>query len=165
MGLIIAFVIYYGMSLILKEKDSKLRNISTYCIMNSDKGLKAVKEENTVTKILDDEVEFDGKRINKIRFDLEHINRGWDKNKNDYNPTRRSHYEEDDVIEFFEQLGFYSIEWDGGPEGNKIREVIKGKVHFRYIAIITDHNCRELKKMIIDLPEDFENVGIVVTIY
>ena len=106
----------------------------------------SVKEENTITKILSNEIEFDGKIIKKIRFDLEHINRGWNGEKNDYNKIKRSHYNEDDILDFFEQFGFYTIEWDDGPEGNKTREIIRGAVYFRYVAYICDYENNDQKK-------------------
>ena len=45
-----------------------------------------MKEENTQKVELEEEIEFDGKKINAIKFDLLHINQGWDEEKRDYCP-------------------------------------------------------------------------------
>ena len=124
-----------------------------------------MKVENIITQTLEEAIEFDGKLVKKIQFDLEHINRGWNQNKNDYNSFKRSNYNAQNIICFFEQFSYYSIEWDDGPAGNKSREIIRGKNYFRYIAFITDHENNELKKIVIDLPEDYKETGIIVTIY
>jgi len=124
-----------------------------------------VKRENVTTKTLSDAIEFDGKTIERISFDLEHINRGWDTQKNDYNPHRRSSYTADDIVEFFEQFGFYSIEWDDQPGGSKEEVMVKGKKHYRYTAYVTDHESQQQKKIVIDIPFDFKNESIVVTVY
>ena len=124
-----------------------------------------MKEENTVSKVLSEEIEFDGKKIIKIKFDLEHINRGWDKTRNDYNKTRRSNYNEEDIVAIFEQLGFYTIIWDEGLNGNKLIIRVKGKEFYRYVAFVTDFKTDEQKKIVIDVPEDFLNEGVVLTLY
>ncbi|MBI2521775.1 MAG: hypothetical protein HYV97_15270 [Bdellovibrio sp.] len=116
-----------------------------------------------LTEELDGEVEFDGHKVKTIKFDLEHINRGWDTAKRDYNPTRRSDYTAEDIVEFFEQFGYYSIEWEDGKNKNKVE--VRGKWRTRYFAIAHDPNSGEPKKMVIDIPEDFENEGIIVTLY
>lgn len=121
-----------------------------------------MKEENTVTRNLDSEVLFDGKLVKKIKFDLEHINRGWDQNKNDYNPKERTHYTEEDIIEFFEQFGYVNIEWDND---SKTVEEVKGKKYHRYVAYVTDHKDDKQKKIVVDIPFDFKNEGVVVTVY
>lgn len=124
-----------------------------------------MKEENNVTRELKEEVEFDGKTIKKIKFDLEHINRGWDKTTNDYNLTTRSKYNENDIVEIFEQFGFYTIEWNEGLNGNKFKVRNKGKEFYRYIALVTDFKTAEQKKIVIDIPTDFKNEGIILTLY
>lgn len=126
-----------------------------------------MKEENTQKVELEEEIEFDGKKIKAIKFDLLHINQGWDEEKRDYCPKgqkRNTDYNADDVVEFFEQYGFFEPEWEHGR--NKEEVLIKGKKHFRYIGTVIDYeNNNEQKRMIIDIPEDFENEGIIVTIY
>jgi len=122
-----------------------------------------VKEENIVARKLDGEVEFDGHKVKTIKFDLEHINRGWNAEKHDYNSIRRSNYTAEDIVEFFEQFGYYSIEWEEGRNKNKMD--VRGKKRTRYFAIVHDPYSGEQKKMVIDIPEDFENEGIVVTVY
>jgi hypothetical protein len=122
-----------------------------------------VKEENIVTVALTEEVEFDGHKVKSIKFDLEHINRGWDAAKHDYNSSRRSSYTAEDIVEFFEQFGYYNIVWEQGRNKNKLE--VRGKLRTRYFAIIHDHDAGESKKMVVDIPEDFENEGIIVTVY
>ena len=73
-----------------------------------------MKLENLKQANLSHAIDFDGRKIRKIIFDLEHINRGWDIDKHDYKPTRRSEYVESDVIDFFEQFSYYSIVWELG---------------------------------------------------
>ena len=110
-----------------------------------------MKEVNIVTEELEDAVEFDGKCIKSIKFDLEHINRGWDKDKHDYNPVRRSNYTAKDIVEFFEQFGYFSIEWEEGLNKNEVE--VKGRTRTRYYAQVYDHQSGEQKKMVIDIPE------------
>ena len=124
-----------------------------------------MKQKNIVTKTLADAVDFDGKVIQKISFDLEHINRGWDSLKSDYNPTRRSNYTAGDIVEFFEQFGFYTIEWEDKQGGNKETVTVRGKKHYRYTAYVTDHKASQQKKIVIDIPYDFKDEGIVITVY
>ena len=122
-----------------------------------------MKEENIQTRELEDEIEFDGKKIKSIKFDLEHINRGWDAEANDYNDEVRSDYTAEDVIDFFEQFGYYDIEWEEGR--NKYETEVRGKKRARYVAFVTDHNKGKQKKIVIDIPYAFEDEGIIITIY
>ena len=124
-----------------------------------------MKEENIVTEELDEEIEIDGHQIKTIKFDLEHINRGWDKDNHDYNPEadRRSNYSAEDIVEFFEQLGYYAIDWDEGVNKNEVE--VRGRKRTRYYAYIYDHDAEKQKKMIIDIPEDFDSEGIIITVY
>lgn len=124
-----------------------------------------MKEKNTISKNLNEEIEFDGKKIIKIKFDLEHINRGWDKTRNDYNKTRRSNYSEEEIVEIFEQFGFYSIIWDEGLNGNKFKIKVKEKDYNRYVTFVSDFNTGEQKKIVIDVPIDFVNEGVILTLY
>jgi hypothetical protein len=121
-----------------------------------------VKSANTLTRVLDEAVLLDGKLITKIRFDLEHINRGWDKELNDYNKTKRSHYTSDDIVDFFEQLRLYAIKWDSQ---NKLIKEIKGQCYYRYLAYVWDLKKKKRKKIVIDVSEDFKGSGIIVTVY
>jgi hypothetical protein len=68
-----------------------------------------VKPENIETRTLETEVEFDGKLVKKIKFDLKHINKGWDNNTHDYRPGSRSNYSGDDVEEIFSRFGYFSF--------------------------------------------------------
>lgn len=122
-----------------------------------------MKEENIVKQELEEAIEFDGVKVKALKFDLEHINRGWDKVANDYNVEVRSFYTADDVVEFFENFSYYSIEWEEGF--NKFGVKIKGKKHYRYIAYVLDFNTDEQKKIVIDIPAKFKNEAIIVTIY
>lgn len=122
-----------------------------------------MKHENILAEELVDEVEIDGHKIKTIRFDLEHINRGWDKEKHDYNEGRRSSYNSQDVVDFFEQITYFLIEWEEGLNKNKVE--VRGMKQIRYYAFVYDHNNGEQKNMVIDIPRDVENEGIIVTIY
>lgn len=122
-----------------------------------------MKEENIVTVELNEKIEFDGHDIKIIKFDLEHINRGWDAQKHEYKSGRRSEYTASDVVEFFEQFGFYSIEWEAGE--NKEEVEIRGQKRWRYISYIWDHDNGEKKRIVIDIPVDFKTEGIIVTIH
>ena len=122
-----------------------------------------MKDENIVSEELEEEIEFDGHKIKNIKFDLEHINHGWDADNHDYNEEKRSDYTAQDVIDFFEQFGYYSIDWKEGQ--NKFEAEIKGQKYIRYVAYVTDHDSEEQKKIVIDIPEDFNNEGIIITIH
>ena len=49
-----------------------------------------MKPENTEIRILEDEVEFDGKVVKKIKYDLKHINQGWNDKARDYKTRIKS---------------------------------------------------------------------------
>lgn len=122
-----------------------------------------MKEENIVSKELDEAVELDGYKVKAIKFDLEHINRGWDIDNHDYKLGRRSNYNAEDIVEFFEQLGYYAIEWSEGENKHKVE--VRGRRRMRYYAFVYDHDAQEQKKMVIDIPDYFESEGIIVTLY
>lgn len=126
-----------------------------------------MKEVNTQKVELEEEIEFDGKKILSIKFDLFHINQGWDEGKADYCPKgikRNTNYQPKDIVDFFEQYGLFEPEWELGR--NKEEVFIKGKKHFRYIGTVIDYeNGDEQKRIIIDIPRNFKNEGIIVTIY
>lgn len=122
-----------------------------------------VKEENIITWELDGEVEFDGHKVKRIKFDLEHINRGWDKERRDYKSTKRSNFTAEDIADFFEQLGYYSIDWDEGANKNEVE--VRGKKRTRYYTFVYEPDNRAQRKMIIDIPQDFDSEGIIVTLY
>lgn len=105
------------------------------------------------------------RKVETIKFDLEHINCGWDKEKHDYNGDKRSDYNAQDVVEFFEQIGYFLIDWEEGLNKNEVE--VRGKRRVRYYAFVHDHyhDSGEQKKMVIDIPEDVKNEGIIVTIY
>jgi len=87
-----------------------------------------VKEENRVTIVLAEAIMFDYQLINKISFDLVHINQGWDEEKHDYAFRNRSDYNEDDIVEIFEQLKYFQVEWTLGVNKEKVR--IKGVAYY-----------------------------------
>ena len=122
-----------------------------------------MKEENIVSVELKDEIEFDGHKIKIIKFDLEHINRGWNAQIHDYRPGRRSRFTTEDVVDFFEQFDHYLIDWEEGRNKKEVK--IRGKIRTRYYAFVYEYDSGERKKMVIDIPEDFENEGIIITIY
>ena len=123
--------------------------------------MRLVKPENTETRTLEDEVEFDGKIVKKIKFDLKHINQGWDNATHDYRPDTRSDYSGDDIEEIFSRFGYFPIVWDE----DQIEHVKNlGKNYRRYTTITTDENDIEVR-IVIDVPVDFENEAIVVTIF
>lgn len=122
-----------------------------------------LKEENIVTKKLSVAVQFDGLQVKFIKFDLEHINRGWDSLNRDYNLIKRSTYSAQDIVEFFEQFKYYNIEWEEGK--NKNRVIVRGEMRIRYFAYVYDHNIKKQKKLVVDIPEYFKNEGIIVTLY
>lgn len=124
---------------------------------------KAVKEENIDVVRLDEEVELDGRRIWFIKFDLKHINYGWNKELHDYNHFRRSHYKRDDIVEFFEQLGLVSIEWEEGVSKHDVK--LRGEKRTRYYSRVYDHQGEQEKKMVIDISEDFIGGAVIVTIF
>lgn len=121
-----------------------------------------MKPENTVVKILGSPVHIDGKLINRIKYDLTHINRGWDTAKRDYNPPspKRKQIGDDEVEDLFSQFEYYEIEWS---EENKREEEIGGKKYYRYVAYVYDEE--ERLKIVVDIPFDFENEATIVTIH
>ena len=97
-----------------------------------------MKPENTEIRILEDEVEFDGKVVKKIKYDLKHINQGWNDKARDYKTRLRSNYTGENVEGIFSRFGYLSIEWD-------------------------DDNVEVI--IVIDVPVEFDNEANIVTIY
>ncbi len=122
-----------------------------------------MKKENIITLKLEDGIEFDGFKITKIKFDLEHINRGWNKERHDYNTTRRSNYTADDIVDFFEQFSFYDIEWEEGI--SKMSLFVMGEKRTRYLAYVFDHGKKRQMKMVVDISESYHDEGIIITLY
>ena len=129
--------------------------------------MEELKEQNTQTVELEDGVTFDGKIVKKIKFDLIHINQGWDEAKHDYYPAgvvRSTNMTADDVVEYFEQFEYFQPEWELG--NNKIEITIRGNKYFRYVAIVFDYeDNNKSKKIVIDIPKIFNGEGIIVTIH
>lgn len=122
-----------------------------------------MKAENTLTVELDETIDFDGFKVSKIKFDLEHINRGWNQVTRNYNEMARSNYTAEDVKDFFAQFGYYCLEWEEGR--NKFKKEFGGRTFYRYISFVTDLVTEVQKKIVIDIPFVFNDEGIVVTIY
>lgn len=121
-----------------------------------------MKNENKQTVFLEEFVPFDHFQIDRITFDLLHINYGWDDEKHDYRYLKRSSYDAQDVVEFFEQLRFFSVEWILGVNKEKIR--IRGKDCFRYHWQTTD-DSGEVVRIVCDLPIRPTGEGVIVTIF
>jgi len=121
-----------------------------------------LKLENISTYQLNKTLKFDGNWISTIRFDLNHINYGWNKIQRDYNYNPRSYYSAADIVIIFEQVCMNDIEW---TESNKLYETLKFKSHIRYIAFFTDPWLLKNKKIVIDIEEGRKQVVTIVTIY
>lgn len=121
-----------------------------------------MKEQNKQTVILNEAVLFDSQLIDRISFDLIHINQGWDDEKHDYNLQKRSSYTAADIVDLFEQFKYISTEWTFGNNKKKIK--IRGVSHSRYHCYTTDvQGCPV--RIILDLPEVLTSEGIIVTVY
>lgn len=105
---------------------------------------------------------FDYQQINKIICDLIHINQGWDEEKHDYAFRNRSEYDEDDIVEIFEQFKYLTVEWVLGFNKSQLR--IKGINYFRYILNTTDEKGFAIR-VIIDAPVVHTGEGVIVTIF
>ena len=126
-----------------------------------------MKLANTKIENLNDEVVFDGLTIKKIKFDLDHINYGWNPETGDYHPPgviRNTNITADEVIDFFEQYEFYQPEWE--LDQNKEEVIVRDVLCHRYTGVVIDYdNGNKEMKIIIDIPVDFKNEAVVVTIY
>lgn len=105
---------------------------------------------------------FDYQWIRKITFDLIHINEGWDDERHDYAYRGRSSYSAEDIIDFFEQFKYFSVEWSLGINKNEIK--IKGTYCYRYYWETTDEEGCSVR-IILDLPRQQTGEGIIVTVF
>lgn len=121
-----------------------------------------MKEENRVTIVLAEAIMFDYQLINKISFDLVHINQGWDEEKHDYAFRNRSDYNEDDIVEIFEQLKYFQVEWTLGVNKEKVR--IKGVAYYRYHWMTTDEDGDSIR-VVFDVPLKYVGEGVIVTVF
>jgi hypothetical protein len=120
-----------------------------------------VKPENTEIRILEDEVEFDGKVVKKIKYDLKHINQGWNDKARDYKTRLRSNYTGENVEGIFSRFGYLSIEWD---EDQVEKVTHYGKKFRRFTTTTLDDDNVEVI-IVIDVPVEFNNEATIVTIY
>lgn len=115
-----------------------------------------MKSNNTQSVELAELVDFDSRKIRSIKFDLKHINQGWDAKNKDYSSVgskRNTQYTADEVVEFFEQFGYFEPEWELGR--NKEAISIKGIKYFRYVGIVVDYTKEdEQKRIVIDIEDD-----------
>lgn len=100
--------------------------------------------------------------IDRVTFDLIHINQGWAEEINDYAWKSRSNYTEQDVIDFFEQLKFYKLIWTLGENKFFIRR--KSNSVIRYVWETTDE-AGNIVRVVIDLPKIPTGEGVIVTIF
>lgn len=112
--------------------------------------------------VLDEAIIFDHYLIQKITFDLIHINQGWDDEKHDYANRNRSSYTAADIIDFFEQSKYYQAEWLLGLN----KELIKFRsiLYYRYYWETTDEEEFAVR-MVLDLPLQATGEGIIVTLF
>lgn len=121
-----------------------------------------MKDENKQTEVLTVPILFDHQLIHRITFDLVHINQGWDDEKHDYAYRNRSTYTASDIVDFFEQFKYFSIEWLLGK--NKEDISIKGISHYLYHWETTDENG-DIIRVVLDLPHKETGEGIIVTVF
>jgi hypothetical protein len=121
-----------------------------------------LKDENKQTVLLSTPVLFDHQLIDRITFDLVHINQGWDSTTHDYAYRNRSFYKSSDIIDFFEQFRFFTVEWTIGI--NKEEKTIKGKRYFRYHWETTDEQG-EFVRLVLDIPRKFTGEGVLITVF
>ena len=121
-----------------------------------------MKNANKTTVLLREPVVFDGSMINRVTFDLIHINQGWAEETNDYAWKNRSHYTEQDVVSFFEQFKFYKVFWTLGENKFLIRR--KGFLYIRYVWETTD-DTGDSVRVVMDLPQVPTGEGVIVTIF
>lgn len=121
-----------------------------------------MKDENKQTEVLTEPVLFDHQLIQRITFDLVHINQGWDDEKHDYAYRNRSSYTAADIIDFFEQFKYFSVEWQFGV--NKERIEIRGVPYSRYHWETSDEDG-DMVRVVLDLPLTVTGEGIIVTVF
>jgi hypothetical protein len=121
-----------------------------------------VKDKNKQTEVLTEAVNFDHQLIQSITFDLLHINQGWDDENHDYSNRKRSSYTAADIVDFFEQFKYYSVEWIIGLNKESIK--IKGVPHHRYYWETTDE-YGDTVRVVLDLPHIATGEGIIVTVF
>ncbi len=121
-----------------------------------------MKAENKQTQVLTEAIIFDHQLIQRITFDLIHINQGWDDEKHDYANRNRSSYTAADIVDFFEQFKYFSVEWSIGSNKENIK--IKGVPHFRDFWETTDENG-DTVRVVLDLPHKVTGDGIIVTVF
>jgi len=121
-----------------------------------------VKDVNKQTEVLAEAVLFDHQLIQKITFDLVHINEGWDDVKHDYAYRNRSSYTAADIIDFFEQFKYYQVEWLLGSNKEEVKK--KGVQYYRYHWETTDENGGTVR-IFLDLPHQVTGEGIIVTVF
>lgn len=121
-----------------------------------------MKDENKQTEVLTVPILFDHQLIHKITFDLVHINQGWDDEKHDYAYRNRSSYTAAEIVEFFEQFKYFSVEWLLGKNKENIR--LKGVSFYRYHWETTDENGAIIR-VVLDLPHKETGEGIIVTVF
>ena len=121
-----------------------------------------MKDVNKQTEVLAEAILFDHQLIQRITFDLIHINQGWDDEKHDYANRNRSSYTAADIIDFFEQFKYYQVEWLLGR--NKTTENIRGVLYYRYFWETTDENGNTVR-VVLDLPHQTTGEGIIVTVF
>ena len=121
-----------------------------------------VKDANKQTLVLAEAILFDYQPIQRITFDLVHINQGWDDEKHDYAHRNRSSYTAADIIDFFEQFKYFQVEWLLGT--NKTTEKIRGTWYHRYYWETTDEEGK-LVRIVLDLPHRPTGEGIIVTVF
>lgn len=121
-----------------------------------------MKDENKQTVVLAEAVNFDHQLVKCITFDLVHINQGWDDDEHDYAYRNRSSYTAADIVDFFEQFKYFTVEWSLGSNKESIK--IKGVLHCRYYWETTDENGDRIR-VVLDLPHKVTGEGIIVTVY
>jgi hypothetical protein len=121
-----------------------------------------VKDENKQTVLLAEAILFDHQLIQRITFDLVHINQGWDDEKHNYAQRNRSSYSSDDIVDFFEQFKYFSIQWILGVNKEDIK--IKGVPHYRYYWETTDEKG-DIVRVVLDVPYKITGEGIIVTVF
>lgn len=105
---------------------------------------------------------FDDQLIHRITFDLIHINHGWDDEKHDYKKWKRSSYTALEIIDLFEQLKYYKLNWVLGI--NKVVVKIKGSIYYRYFWTTTDEEGNFVR-VVLDLAQKKTGEGIIVTVF
>lgn len=121
-----------------------------------------VKKAHKQTRFLTEPILFDHQLIQKITFDLFHINQGWDNEKHNYANRIRSSYNATDIIDLFEQFKYFQVEWVFGINKETVR--IKGALYYRYFWETTDE-CGDMIRVVLDLPHQVTGEGTIVTVF